>query len=274
MFSARRLTGALLLSSCCLLLWSAAASAGTRHYVLNSGSSLTSLCNTCGEAPGAPEPLTGSFDVTVMPVSSGSVVAAVTAVNLSGARHTLGGHGFLQHIGSDRQAMVLEAQVNGERVLFTSGRRQHAADGAITIILSSPRTGTHTYVLVLSASPVNEQPTDTDSDGVPDAQDNCPTIANSNQTDSDGDGVGDACDQCPDTTGGLVTPQGCSIAQLCPCEGPASGQQWENQTAYLRCVARATRTFRRNGQMSRAESLRVLRRASRAGCGRTVIAMR
>jgi len=232
------------------------------------------MCNTCGEPPAAAEPLTGSFDVTVLPVAAATDVAAVTAVNLSSMRHTLGGHGFVQRLGPDRQAMVLEAEINGAKVLFTSGRRQHTVGGGITIILSSPRTGEHTYVLVISASPVNDQPVDADGDGIPDAQDNCPTVANGDQRDSDGDGVGDACDQCAGTTDGLVTRQGCSIAQLCPCDGPAVDRQWESQTDYLGCVLRATRTFRRSGQMSRTESLQTLRRASRSGCGRTVVAMR
>ena len=36
---------------------------------------------------------------------------------------------------------------------------------------------------------------DADGDGVPDARDNCPQVANADQADSDGDKIGDACDQ-------------------------------------------------------------------------------
>ncbi len=41
--------------------------------------------------------------------------------------------------------------------------------------------------------------TDSDSDGINDGCDNCPTIANANQQDTDNDGIGDICDNCPDT---------------------------------------------------------------------------
>jgi beta propeller repeat protein len=44
---------------------------------------------------------------------------------------------------------------------------------------------------------------DSDGDGVPDTDDNCPTTPNPNQTDTDADGIGDACDDVGDgdTTG-------------------------------------------------------------------------
>jgi hypothetical protein len=38
---------------------------------------------------------------------------------------------------------------------------------------------------------------DTDSDGLPDLEDNCPGAPNPEQVDFDTDGVGDACDNCP-----------------------------------------------------------------------------
>lgn len=42
-------------------------------------------------------------------------------------------------------------------------------------------------------------PADNDLDGVPDASDNCPFVANADQADGDADGVGDLCDNCPTT---------------------------------------------------------------------------
>lgn len=38
---------------------------------------------------------------------------------------------------------------------------------------------------------------DADGDGIPNASDNCPSIANPDQVDADGDGIGDACDPHP-----------------------------------------------------------------------------
>lgn len=62
---------------------------------------------------------------------------------------------------------------------------------------------------------------DKDGDGVPDGQDNCPTIFNpirpmdgAAQADADGDGIGDACDKCP-----LETGETCSVLSGSDADG-------------------------------------------------------
>ncbi|MBM3881420.1 MAG: hypothetical protein FJ387_17125 [Verrucomicrobia bacterium] len=45
---------------------------------------------------------------------------------------------------------------------------------------------------------------DSDSDGVPDEADNCPTVFNPDQADIDGEGIGDACDDFVDPAGGTA----------------------------------------------------------------------
>lgn len=74
-----------------------------------------------------------------------------------------------------------------------------------------------------SISPNN--PTDSDSDGVSDTEDNCVSVANPDQADSDGDGIGDACDGCPDDANknepgncgcGKVDTPGCGSSEGCP----------------------------------------------------------
>src|SRR5271165_6913325 len=44
-----------------------------------------------------------------------------------------------------------------------------------------------------------EQSDDSDHDGIDDALDNCPYVANPDQADGDGDGIGNVCDNCAGT---------------------------------------------------------------------------
>jgi Thrombospondin type 3 repeat/RTX calcium-binding nonapeptide repeat (4 copies) len=51
--------------------------------------------------------------------------------------------------------------------------------------------------VLLRASEVDTPPSDTDGDGIPDGEDNCPVHSNEDQADADGDGIGDVCDLTP-----------------------------------------------------------------------------
>jgi len=51
---------------------------------------------------------------------------------------------------------------------------------------------------VWAEAEIRQQVMDSDQDGIPDEQDNCPAVPNPYQEDVDGDRIGDACDPCDD----------------------------------------------------------------------------
>lgn len=61
------------------------------------------------------------------------------------------------------------------------------------------------------------QPSDSDGDGIPDSQDNCPNTPNYDQADDDQDGVGNVCDQCPDIPDVPVDEDGCPLSSVGAC---------------------------------------------------------
>jgi hypothetical protein len=61
-------------------------------------------------------------------------------------------------------------------------------------------------------------PDDLDGDGIVNAVDNCPRVANPDQHDEDGDGVGDACDNCP-TIGNADQRDTTELARMLPADG-------------------------------------------------------
>ena len=64
---------------------------------------------------------------------------------------------------------------------------------------SATTSSSDVFRVYYEASCVPDEEDDTDNDGVPDVEDNCPLIPNANQTDTDNDGIGDVCDDTDDT---------------------------------------------------------------------------
>jgi hypothetical protein len=82
--------------------------------------------------------------------------------------------------------------------------------------------------------------------------------------DSDGDGVPDADDLCPDTpAGAMVNGSGCSIDQLCPCDGT-----WRNHGEFVSCVAQTSALFVKLGLISESQRLAMIRAAANSNCGK------
>ena len=124
---------------------------------------------------------------------------------------------------------------------------------------------------------------DDDNDGVDDLADNCPITANQDQTDFDLDGFGDACDpdddndgvadvddQCSETPALVIVDEasGCSIAQLCPCEGPyGTSSSWRNHGKFVSCTAKTSESFVDLGLITDAEKDAIVSGAAQSTCG-------
>ncbi|MDD4050830.1 MAG: thrombospondin type 3 repeat-containing protein, partial [candidate division Zixibacteria bacterium] len=83
----------------------------------------------------------------------------------------------------------------GDDVIVPEYRASDIAEAAAKLaweyrVSGTPDTTTYIHFSSNSVAP------DTDEDGVPDFEDNCPSVANTDQLDGDLDGLGDVCDNC------------------------------------------------------------------------------
>jgi len=86
--------------------------------------------------------------------------------------------------------------------------------------------------------------------------------------DRDFDGVPDSADACPNTPPcSVVDANGCSIDQLAPCEGPASGGTWRNHGQYVSAVARAVSEFLAQGLLDEEQADAIVSAAGQSPCG-------
>jgi hypothetical protein len=93
-------------------------------------------------------------------------------------------------------------------------------------------------------------------------------FALSGETDEDADGVPDSLDLCPGTpAGAIVDANGCSIDQIAPCSGPASGGNWKNHGEYVSAVAHAAEAFLAEGLISQDQMGEIVAQAAQSKCG-------
>jgi hypothetical protein len=86
--------------------------------------------------------------------------------------------------------------------------------------------------------------------------------------DQDFDGVPDALDLCPNTPPcTLVDANGCSLDQLVPCAGPASGGTWKNHGEYVSSLAQAVNEFLSQGIINESQAEAIVSAAAQSPCG-------
>lgn len=113
---------------------------------------------------------------------------------------------------------------------------------------------------------------DSDEDGIPDEEDNCPEVPNEDQLDSDEDGIGDACDT-DEVVEETIVIDGCDTGVI---DYEYEGQlisEWiddcamdaKNHGKFVRCVAHLGKKLKKAGIITGKEKGAIQRCAARSG---------
>lgn len=152
----------------------------------------------------------------------------------------------------DGRIESVEFLLNGDSLGNASGPFD-TAQGTWTMQVSGLEPGTYDFTVIAED---NSGGTGTSSTPI--------TFTVLPAPDADGDGVSDAHDQCPNTPPGtVVNERGCSLAQLCPCDGG-----WRNHAEYVRCVVDHAWKFYRAELINADQRRAAIRAAIRSNCGR------
>ena len=158
--------------------------------------------------------------VTLNPVETDGTVVTLSGTAAQGATDSQRVTTLIYPAGQPTPVQEQSAIRNGgtwtDEAFLPPGNyvaKSHQTDFAGNVGVSTTRSFTVTPT---------QPPPDADGDGFPDADDNCPTVANSSQADADSDGVGDACDTAPPEP--TPTPQQDVGGQQQPSPEPVQGQ--------------------------------------------------
>ncbi|MCK6457948.1 MAG: lamin tail domain-containing protein [Phycisphaerae bacterium] len=170
--------------------WSTTALSGSippgGYYLIQEGS---------GGATGAVLPTPDATGNIFMAISAGKVALVDNGTALSGACPL--GPSVVDFVGYGATANCSETAPTPNLSATLAAKR--GANGCTETDNNSTDFATGAPNPRNSASPAAPcgLPADGDCDGIADANDNCPMIANPDQANQDGDSAGDACDNCP-----------------------------------------------------------------------------
>jgi len=168
-------------------------------------------------------------------------------------------HDVTVDLGSSMKGAALTATIAGFRsgeIVFTETFTTHLVAGgadeirAHTVMtvdqITIQRTAGSAHLVLDNLSFVRDIGLDSDEDGVPDDQDECPNTPSS----------------------AIVNVRGCSLDQIVPCAGPATGGRWRSHGEYMSALMRAVRSFQKSGLITSQERNALVRKGAKSDCGK------